>query len=115
MSKDNLHTPEKDSIIIDGEAAQATKHNWTSEKDYNPMFGFCKNQSNLEPAKSNLSVVETLHEGSTPKVSSLHDRLMLVVYDYIENNPEPTTNAEIVGTLEFVKNEIMGIAYEDDE
>jgi len=57
-----------------------------------------------------LTVVENLHSESKKPIESLHDALMNVINDYCEN--KLVTQAEIVGTLDFVKADVMGV-YED--
>ncbi len=56
-----------------------------------------------------LKVVEPIHdEGRKQKLVSLHERLVNVIYEYARENTEAPTKAEICGTLDFVKAEIMG-------
>ena len=56
-----------------------------------------------------LKVVESLHPGRTPRIASLHERLMAVIDEYCEAHESPVTKAEVVGTLEFVKADIMDV------
>ena len=62
-----------------------------------------------------LKVVE-LHPQKTASLGSLQDRIMDCAYDYVEHIYETegrrVAKSEIIGILEFVKAEIMGLEFE---
>lgn len=57
--------------------------------------------------KPNLTLVETLHPDMNAPLCSLFDRIEAVIDDYCAKHNSPVTRAEIVGTLEFLKNHYM--------
>lgn len=63
------------------------------------------------PKKPDLRVVEKLHGDGHEPIASLYDRIMNVVDEYCVYQEKErgymVTRSEIVGTLEFVKKEIM--------
>lgn len=54
----------------------------------------------------NLKVVP-LSPNSSLHIQSLYDRILFVIDEYCSQKDTPVTLAEILGTLEFVKREIL--------
>lgn len=70
---------------------------------------FRRTKSSGDDTKTDLSVVP-LHPKRKPQIASLCDRLNDVIDDYVteeDSRGRIVTNAEIVGTIEFLKKRYM--------
>lgn len=69
-----------------------------------------RKKSVYSPPKPRLSVVEDLHPHQNRPITSLGDRLNEVITEYAESERvagRQVTFAEIVGTIEFLKNKYL--------